>query len=141
MTENNGVHLKTLEEFWDSGEFLKHLELNRSCSLCEQIKARRNDTLGKLREDRIDLFDHLAGLYCRICGLHRYVVEIEEKYHKTVVVYARDIARAEEIADGLCDRGEIDMEKNTYAGRTFDVIGGTSLFDSSGPDQYIEGNN
>lgn len=139
MAENDGGRMMTLEEFWGSGEFLKHLEPNGSCDLCQQIKARWNDNLQRLREDRIDLFDHLAGLYCHIYDLHRYVVEIEEKYHKTVAVYARDIARAEEIADSLCDSGEIDMEKNTYAGRTFDVIGGTSPFDSSGPDQYIEG--
>lgn len=140
MAESESGRMMTLEEFWESGEFLKHLEPNRKCKLCQQIKARRNDNLEWLRDDYIDLFDHLAGLYCHVYGLHRYVVEIEEKFHKTVAVYASSLSRAEEIADGLCDNGDIDMDKNTYAGRSFNTVGGTHRFDSSGPDQYIEGN-
>ena len=130
----------TLEDFWKSGEFLEHLEPNGPCELCQKIKVLREYGLEELHDRHIDLYDHLAGLYCHTYGLHRYVVEIEEKYHKTVAVYARDAVRAEEIVGELCDSREIDMEKNTYAGRSFDVVGVTRLFDSSGPDQYIEGN-
>lgn len=140
MTGNEKESIVTLEKFWESGEFLKHLEPIGPCELCRQIKAWRNDRLENLRNGRVDLFDHLVGLYCHTYGLHRYVVEIEEKYRKTVAVYASSIARAEEIADGLCDSGVIDMEKNTYAGRSFDVVGGSRHFDSNYPDQYIEGN-
>lgn len=139
MAENDNSRMMTLEEFWESGEFLKQLEPNGQCELCQKIKALEVCDLEELHDRHIELFDHLAGLYCSTYDLHRYVVEIEEKYHKTVAVYASSIARAEEIADGLCDSGVIDMEKNTYAGRSFDTVGGTSRFDSSGPDQYIEG--
>lgn len=130
----------TLEDFWKDGEFLEHLEPNGPCELGQKVNALRGCSLEELRDRHTDLFDHLAGLYCYTYGLRRYVVEIEEKYHKTVAVYASDAVRAEEIAGGLCDCGEIDMERNTYAGRSFDVTGGTRRFDSSGPDQYIEGN-
>lgn len=46
-----------------------------------------------------------------------YVVEITERYRKHVVVYAEDEGQAEEFAWQLCDCGDIDMERNCYAGR------------------------
>lgn len=140
MVGSDGGRMMTLEDFWKSMEFLKHLEPNGPCEFCQKMKELQKYSLEELHDRNIDLFDHLAGLYCCTYGLHRYEVEVEEKYHKTVAVYARDITCAEEIADRLCDSGVIDMEKNTYAGRSFDVAGGTRRFDSSGPDQYIEGN-
>ena len=140
MAESESGRMMTLKEFWESGEFLKHLEPNGPCELCQKIKTLKGCSLDELHNRHIDLFDHLAGLYCYTYDLHRYVVEIEEKFHKTVAVYASSLSRAEEIADGLCDSGDINMEKNTYAGRSFCTVGGTRRFDSSGPDQYIEGN-
>ena len=140
MSVNERGRMMTLEEFWESGEFIKHLEPNGPCKLCRQLEMLREKDLEQMQEKRIDLFDHLAGLYCHTYGLHRYVVEIEEKYHRTVAVYARDMARAEKIADSLCDNGVIDMEKNAYAGRSFNVIGGTHPFDSSGLEQFIDEN-
>lgn len=46
-----------------------------------------------------------------------YVIEIEESYHRTVIVYAQSDEEAENIADSLCDSGDIDLERNCYAGR------------------------
>lgn len=55
-----------------------------------------------------------------------FTVEIEESYHKTVVIYAEDDAEAEEIAHQLCDEGEIDMGRNCYAGRVCNSSGEAS---------------
>ncbi len=46
-----------------------------------------------------------------------YVVEIEEHYHRGVVIYAESPEEAERIAEELCDDGTIDLERNCYAGR------------------------
>lgn len=45
-----------------------------------------------------------------------YIVNIQEHYYTSVVVWAEDEGKAAAIADSLCDRGEIDMERNCYAG-------------------------
>ena len=58
-----------------------------------------------------------------------FTVEIEESYHKTVVIYAEDDLEAEEIAHQLCDNGEIDMERNCYAGRACNSSGESSKED------------
>lgn len=52
-----------------------------------------------------------------------YIVCIQEHYHKSVVVWAEDEGKAAAIADSLCDCGEIDLERNCYAGRDVDVQG------------------
>ena len=46
-----------------------------------------------------------------------YVVDIEEHFHRGVIIYAKSVAEAEEIAKSLCDSGDIDMGRNCYAGR------------------------
>ena len=46
-----------------------------------------------------------------------YVVDIEEHYHRGVIVYANCASEAEELANELCDCGDIDLERNCYAGR------------------------
>ncbi len=46
-----------------------------------------------------------------------FVVDIEEHYHRGVIIYAESATEAEEIANALCDDGTIDLERNCYAGR------------------------
>jgi len=52
-----------------------------------------------------------------------FTVEIEESYHRTVVILADDEADAEAKADALCNSGEIDLERNCYAGRSVSCSG------------------
>ena len=46
-----------------------------------------------------------------------YVVDIEEHYHRGIIVYANSPSEAEEYANELCDCGDVDMERNCYLGR------------------------
>lgn len=71
-------------------------------------------------------------------GFYRYKVEISETYRKEVIVYAKNIGRAEELADQLCDSGEIDMDKNCYGGRDFSTYISYEPHDIDGPDTYID---
>ncbi len=52
-----------------------------------------------------------------------YVVDIQEHYHRSVVVWAENEKQAACTVDSLCDCGEIDLERNCYAGRDVDVQG------------------
>lgn len=52
-----------------------------------------------------------------------YKVRIVETYSRTVVVWARTGGEALDVADSMCDSGEIDMERNCYDGREITVEG------------------
>lgn len=58
-----------------------------------------------------------------------YVIEIEESYHRTVIVYAESAQEAEKAADALCDSEEIDLGRNCYAGRACRSSGPASAED------------
>lgn len=58
-----------------------------------------------------------------------FVVEIEESYHRTVIVYAESAEEAENIAGALCDSEEIDLGRNCYAGRACRSSGPASAED------------
>lgn len=52
-----------------------------------------------------------------------FLVEIEESYHKTVVVFADSEENAEEIADKLCNSHDIELGSEQYAGRNVSCSG------------------
>ena len=50
-----------------------------------------------------------------------FLVHITESYHRSVIVWAKNPSAAMSDADTLCDAGEIDFERNCYAGREINV--------------------
>jgi len=62
-------------------------------------------------------------------GKHPYKVRIVETYSRTVVVWAESADEAVYRADGMCDSGEIDMERNCYDGREITGEGMASASD------------
>lgn len=69
-------------------------------------------------------------------GKKPYIVYIQEHYHKSVVVWAEDMAKALDAAESLCDSGAIDLERNTYAGRQLASDGFAKESALGGFDQY-----
>ena len=65
-----------------------------------------------------------------------YVVEIEERFHKSIIVYAKSNTEAEVIAERLCENGIVDLERNCYAGRTCESLGHADKNDLSVLDVY-----
>lgn len=55
--------------------------------------------------------------------LQPYIVEIEEHYHRGVIVWAESEAQAEEAANNLHESGDIDLSRNCYTGSETNVTG------------------
>lgn len=81
-----------------------------------------------------------------------FVVEIEETYRRTVVIYAEDSDDAYETAEELCNSNEIDINANHFSSRNCVCVGeakeadlrGYEKFDKSGsagtaPSDSLEG--
>ena len=138
MTGNDNVRMVIPEEFWSSGEYLSHLCESTDCVFCRKLRNMRYLPWYKLRHEQSPSFNHLMDLYAKAYLLQRYEIEITEKYRRHVVIYAKNVARAEDIAEELCDCGEIDMDRNCYEGRTLNTSISYAPYDSDGPDTYME---
>lgn len=61
--------------------------------------------------------------YAKPVEKRAFLIEIEEKYRRTVVVFAENDDAAVEVANDLCESKEIVMTRDFYAGRTVGSVG------------------
>lgn len=67
-----------------------------------------------------------------------FVVEIEERYHRTVVIYAEDSDEAFETAENLCNKDDIEFRVDHFAGRSCEVVGQANEADIRGYENFDE---
>ncbi len=65
-----------------------------------------------------------------------FVVEIEERYHRMVVIYAENPDEAFETAEELCNKDNIKFSAQHFAGRDCSVIGEANDADLRGYEHF-----
>lgn len=69
-------------------------------------------------------------------GKEPYLIEVVETFRKTVICWAEDNYEAQEIAEELCNRGDIDVERNGFDGRETICKGKAPVSETDRYDNY-----
>lgn len=62
---------------------------------------------------------HTVGMV----GKTPYNVRVEERLSRGVVIFAHDADEAHDIAENLCNNGNIDLDSTDFIGREIEVVG------------------